>query len=101
MKLTSKKRAYLRKAAHDMTPLVRVGKDGFSENIVNSILDAIEKRELIKVKILQNAEVDKRELATELAEKSGCEVVGITGRIITLYKENKDHPVVSEDLRRI
>ena len=40
-------------------------------------------------------------LAAELAEKSGCEIVGITGRIITLYKENKDHPVVSEDLRRI
>ena len=81
MKLTSKKRAYLRKAAHDMSPLVRVGKDGFSENIVTSILDAIEKRELIKVKILQNSEVDKKELAAELAEKSGCEVVGITERI--------------------
>ncbi len=101
MELTSKKRAYLRKIAHDMAPLVRVGKEGFSDNLVQSILDAIEKREIIKVKILQNSEVDKRELATELAEKSGCEVVGITGRIITLYKENKDHPVVSEDLRRI
>jgi len=101
MELNSKKRAYLRKVAHDMSPLVRVGKDGFSENIISSILDAIDKRELIKVKILQNSEVDKRELATELAEKSGCQVVGITGRIITLFKENKDHPVISEDLRRI
>jgi len=71
MELNSKKRAYLRKVAHDMSPLVRVGKDGFSENIISSILDAIDKRELIKVKILQNSEVDKRELATELAEKSG------------------------------
>ncbi|RUA06285.1 MAG: ribosome assembly RNA-binding protein YhbY [Fusobacteria bacterium] len=101
MELNSKKRAYLRKVAHDMSPLVRVGKDGFSENIISSILDAIDKRELIKVKILQNSEVDKRELATELAEKSGCQVVGITGRIITLFKENKDHPVISEDLKRI
>ena len=101
MELNSKKRAYLRKVAHDMSPLVRVGKDGFSENIISSILDAIDKRELIKVKILQNSEVDKRELATELAEKSGCQVVGITGRIITLFKENKEHPVISEDLKRI
>jgi len=101
MNLTSKQRAYLRKVSHDMTPLVRVGKEGFSENIVKSILDAIEKRELIKVKILQNAEVDKKELAAELAEKSGCEVAGITGRIIVLYKENKEHPVISDDLKRI
>ncbi|HAS79882.1 MAG TPA: ribosome assembly RNA-binding protein YhbY [Fusobacteriaceae bacterium] len=101
MKLTSKKRAYLRKLSHDISPLVRVGKDGFNENIVKSILDAIDKRELIKVKILQNAEVDKKELAAQLAEKSSCEVVGITGRIITLYKENKEYPVISEDLRRI
>lgn len=101
MSLTSKQRAYLRKIANDMAPLVRVGKDGFSENIVTSILDAIEKRELIKVKILQNAEVDKRELAAELAKKSGCEVAGITGRTIVLYKENKEYPVVSQDLRRV
>ncbi len=99
--LNSKKRAYLRKIAHDMTPLVRVGKDGFSENIITSICEVIEKRELIKVKILQNAEVDKKELALQLAEKSGCEIVGITGRIIILYKENKDYPVVSEGLKKV
>lgn len=99
--LTSKKRAYIRKYAHSLTPLVRVGKDGFTDNIIQSILDAIEKREVIKVKILQNSDVDRKELAKLITEKSSCEVVNITGRTITLYKANKEHPVISEELRRV
>ena len=39
MKLTSKRRAYLRKRAHDLDALVRIGKDGVTDNLIQSILD--------------------------------------------------------------
>lgn len=102
--MTSKQRAFLKKEAHNLEPIVRIGKDGLSDNIVHSLLDAINSRELIKVKVLQNLDADKddtREMAEELSRKSGAELVGVIGKIIIFYKENKDKPVVSALLRKI
>jgi len=101
MELTSKQRAFLKKQAHSLEPVVRIGKDGLIENVVKSLLDVIDSRELVKVKILQNSEVEKREAANELALRSGCELVAIIGRILIFYKENQDKPVISHELRRI
>jgi RNA-binding protein len=101
MKLTTKKREYLRKAAHKLEPIVRVGKDGYSDNLAQSIVEAITPRELIKVKILQNVELDKREIAEKLAEKVGAEIVGIIGRTVILFKANSEKPVISEELKSI
>lgn len=99
--LNSKKRAFLRKRAHDLDALVRIGKDGITENLIQSILDAIESRELIKVKILQNCEMEKEEVYSKLEECAEFEVVGIIGRTIIIYRENKDKPVVSMELKSI
>ncbi len=93
--MNSKKRAFLRKRAHKLDPIVRIGKDGLSENIIKSILDAIESRELIKVKILQNCETEKTEIYRQLLEVKEFEVVGIVGRVIIIFKENKDKPSIS------
>jgi len=84
-----------------MEPMVRIGKDGLSENLVQSLVDVINSRELVKVKILQNSEVEKREVAEELALRSGCELVAIIGKTLIYFKENEDKPVISQELRRI
>lgn len=101
MELTSKRRAYLRKEAHDLDALVRIGKEGVTDNLIQSILDAIESRELIKVKILQNCEEEKMEIMEQLSQCKEFEVVGIIGRTIILFKENKDKPVISLELKSI
>lgn len=101
MELTSKRRAYLRKRAHDLDALVRIGKDGVTDNLIQSILDAIESRELIKVKILQNCEDEKGEIMEQLSQCREFEVVGIIGRTIILFRENKDKPVISLELKNI
>ncbi|MDY4800583.1 MAG: ribosome assembly RNA-binding protein YhbY [Fusobacterium mortiferum] len=101
MELTSKRRAYLRKKAHDLDALVRIGKEGVTDNLIQSILDAIESRELIKVKILQNCEEEKMEIMGQLSQCKEFEVVGIIGRTIILFKENKDKPVISLELKSI
>lgn len=101
MELTSKRRAYLRKKAHDLDALVRIGKEGVTDNLIQSILDAIESRELIKVKILQNCEEEKMEIMEQLSQCKEFEIVGIIGRTIILFKENKDKPVISLELKSI
>ena len=78
-----------------------MGKDGFTDNQAQSILDVIESRELIKVKILQNSRVEKEEVAKEIEAKTGCEVVGIIGKTIILYKPNTEKPKISLEVNAI
>ncbi len=96
--MTSKERAFLKKKAHILDPIVRIGKDGLNDGIIKSINDAIESRELIKVKILQNCEQDREEIYFKLNEIEDFEVVGITGRIITIYKENDKNPKIKLEM---
>lgn len=99
--LTSKQRAFIKKKAHDLEPLVRVGKDGITENLIQSILEAIDSREVLKVKILQNCEKEKEEILEELSQRTEFEVVGLIGRTIILYRENTDKPVISLEVKGI
>lgn len=101
MSLTSKKRAYLRKRAHELEAIVRVGKEGYSENLLQGVLDAVTSRELIKIKVLQNCEEETGEIANKIAEGSSGEIVGIIGRTIIFYKENKEKPTISLELKNI
>ena len=93
--MKSKKRAFLKKKAHNLEPMVRIGKDGLNENIIQSILDAIDSRELLKVKILQNCEEEKGTIYSKLMDVKDFEVVGMIGRTIIIFKENKDNPSIS------
>ena len=101
MALTSKQRAFLKKKAHELDPLVRIGKDGITDSLIQSILEAIDSRELLKVKILQNCEKEKNEVLEELSKCREFEVVGIIGRTIILFRENKDKPTISLELKSI
>ncbi|WP_294663403.1 ribosome assembly RNA-binding protein YhbY [uncultured Fusobacterium sp.] len=101
MALTSKQRAFLKKKAHELDPLVRIGKDGITDSLIQSILEAIDSRELLKVKILQNCEKEKDEVLEELSKCNEFEVVGIIGRTIILFRENKDKSAISLELKSI
>lgn len=89
--LTGKQKRYLRSLAHHLNPIFQVGKGGVNENMIKQISDALEARELMKVSVLQNCDVDKKTVASELAEGTGAEVVQIIGNIIVLYKESKEN----------
>ncbi|MDY8021905.1 ribosome assembly RNA-binding protein YhbY [Paenibacillus polymyxa] len=89
--LTGKQKRYLRSMAHHLDPVFQVGKNGTNEHLMRHINDAIEKRELMKVQILNNCLDDKHEIAEELAAETGSELVQIIGSTIILYKESHDH----------
>jgi RNA-binding protein len=101
LKFNSKQRALIRKQASKIDPLMRIGKDGISDNVIQSLNDLFRKRELVKVKLLQNTESEIREAAEKLSEGAGAKVVHIMGKTIVLYKENEEKPDISIKLKEI
>jgi RNA-binding protein len=89
--LTGKQKRHLRSLAHHLDPIFQVGKGGVNENLIRQIEDALEARELLKVSVLQNCEQDKDEVAEELTEGAGAELVQVIGKTIVLYKESVEN----------
>ena len=92
MELTSKQRAQLRGMAANLDTIVHVGKDGIGEHLVKQVNDALEARELIKGRVLENSMYTAREAAEELKVAARCEVVQVIGSKFVLfrYQHNKD-----------
>ena len=89
--LTGKQKRFLRATAHHLTPIFQVGKGGVNENMIKQIAEALEARELLKVSILQNCDVDKDTVAEELVEGTRAELVQLIGHTVVLYKESKEN----------
>ena len=92
MELTSKQRAQLRSMANDLDTIVHVGKDGVGENLIKQADDALEARELIKGKVLENSPLSPREGAEELARATRSQVVQVIGTKFVLYRETHSKP---------
>ncbi|MEB7724784.1 ribosome assembly RNA-binding protein YhbY [Mammaliicoccus fleurettii] len=89
--LTGKQKRYLRKEAHHLDPIFQIGKGGLNENMIGQVKEALEKRELIKVHILQNNMDDHKEIAATLAKQTNGELVQLIGNIIVIYKESNEN----------
>ncbi|MDG0812069.1 ribosome assembly RNA-binding protein YhbY [Cohnella rhizosphaerae] len=89
--LTGKQKRFLRSEAHHLTPIFQVGKGGTNDHLIRHIEEALEVRELIKVSILNNNDDDRYEVAKELSDRSGAELVQVIGKTIVLYKESRDN----------
>ena len=93
MELTSKQRAQLRGLANTIDTILQVGKDGIGENLVQQAHEALEARELIKGRVLENnIEYDARSAAAELAKATRSEVVQVIGTKFVLYRESHSKP---------
>lgn len=93
MELTSKQRAQLRGLANTLDTIIQVGKDGIGENLIKQAGDALEARELIKGRVLDNnIEFDARTAAELLAKATRSEVVQVIGTRFVLYRESHSKP---------
>lgn len=93
MDLTSKQRAQLRGLANTIDTILQVGKDGIGENLIKQTDDALEARELIKGRVLDNnIEYDARAAAAELAAATRSHVVQVIGTKFVLYRESHSKP---------
>ena len=89
--LTSKQRAYLRGLSVHIDTIFQIGKGGITENMTEQISNALEARELIKLRVLENSGYTAREAAEEIAEIVGADVVQTVGTRFVLYRESQKH----------
>ena len=89
--ITSKQRAYLRSLAVNLPTIMQICKGGIGDNLVKTVDDALEAKELIKLSVLENSEETARSAADTLAEATGADVVAVLGRKIVLYRESVKH----------
>jgi len=87
--LTSSQRKRLRGLAHDLRPLVHVGKEGLTEAALSQIDRELSQHELIKVKFLSGKE-EKREIALEIEGRLVCGLAGLVGHIAIYYRPHAD-----------
>ena len=92
--LTSKQRAKLRGISSKEDTILQVGKNGIGDTLIKQVADALLAREIIKMRVLDNALMDPREAAEELAEATESEVVQVIGTKFVLYKRNQKNPII-------
>lgn len=98
--LTGKQKRFLRSEAHHVDPIFQVGKGGVSEAMLVQIAEALEKRELVKISILQNNEDDKNEVAENLAKGTKAELVQLIGHTVVLYKQSVNNKRIELPVKR-
>ncbi len=86
-------RAKLRAMANTLQPIVHIGKEGITENLVKQVDDALTARELIKGTVQKNCDIPVRDCAHILAEELGAESIQVIGRRFTLYREKPEEPI--------
>ncbi|MCC8016635.1 MAG: ribosome assembly RNA-binding protein YhbY [Clostridiales bacterium] len=86
--MTSKERAALRAKANPLEPIFQIGKDGISKNLILQLDDALDSRELLKIRVhLETAPQTPKEFANDLASELSAEVIQVIGGIIVLYRK--------------
>lgn len=94
MELTSKQRAYLKSLANGIDPIFQLGKSSLTPEFTESVGDAFNTRELLKIAVLKNCADDPREIAQAVAERTHSQVVQVIGKKIILYKPDKKNPKI-------
>ena len=92
--LTGKQKSILRSMGQKLEPVVMMGKEGVTPTVVQAAQEAIKKRELIKVRVLQNCMEEPEDAITMLAERADVNLVQIIGRNGLLFKRNYDKPKI-------
>ena len=92
--ITTKQRAFLRGRANTIDTIIHIGKGGITENIVTQTNDALESRELVKGKCLENSLVSAREAVQALAKECNAEIVQTIGNKFVLYRPAKEPKIV-------
>lgn len=90
MKLTGKQNRYLRGLGHHLDPVVMIGKAGLTESIVTSTSQSLDTHELIKLRVQDGCDLDRKEVANQLAKVVHAQLVQVLGRTFLLYRKAEE-----------
>lgn len=92
--LTSKQRAYLRGLANSIDAIFQVGKAGVTPELTETVNNALEARELVKINVLDNTMLGAKEAAEQLSGRTRSEVVQVIGNKFVLFRQSKTKPTI-------
>jgi RNA-binding protein len=92
--LSGRQQRYLRGLGHHLDPIVQIGKEGITAGVVEATRVALLAHELVKVRVLQEAPVDRKEAGEELARRAGAALAQTLGRTLLLYKRHPHKPKI-------
>lgn len=84
--MTSKQRSYLKSLAVNLDTIFQIGKSGITDELCAQLLNALNARELIKIKVLENSPVSPKDASALIADNIGAEVVQVIGTKIVLFR---------------
>lgn len=94
MTLSGKQRRFLRARGHHLSAVLQIGKNGITPAFIAAVNQALLDHELIKIRIGQNALVEREAAVDELARATGGEVAQVVGSMLLLYRRHPDEPVL-------
>lgn len=89
--LNSKQRAELRGMANSLEPIFQIGKGGINDQLIRQVDETLEKRELIKLTVLETSPESSRQAADVISDATESEVVQVIGRKFILYRKSKEN----------
>ena len=88
--MTGAERAEFRKLANTLKPIFQIGKEDIGENLIKSVDEALTKRELIKLAVLETSSLTAKEAAAALAARTNAEMIQCIGRKFVLYRQKPE-----------
>ncbi|WP_151410473.1 ribosome assembly RNA-binding protein YhbY [Anaerococcus sp. Marseille-P9784] len=89
--INAKERAKLKSLSHDFKPVINIGKNSITDEVIRAIDEALSSRELIKIKILNNNLDDQDEILENILTSLNADFVNHLGSIITIYRKSDDN----------
>ena len=88
--MTGRERAAFRKQANTLEPIFQIGKGDIGDAMIDAIDAALQKRELIKLAVLETSGLPARDAAEALSVATGAEVIQCIGRRFVLYRKREE-----------
>lgn len=92
--LTSKQRATLRTMSNGLQPVTQIGKGGITDAVLQSIDKTLETRELVKITVLETADVSAKEAITIVARALRANEVSAVGSKFVIYRKSQKNPTI-------
>jgi RNA-binding protein len=92
--LTGKHKSFLRSLAHKLKPVVQIGHQGVTDGVLAALEVALDRHELIKVKVAGDAEVDASEIGPQIEKATKSQVAQIIGHTLVIYRRRAENPKI-------
>jgi RNA-binding protein len=98
--MTGKEKAFLKKIGNSAKTVVQIGVNGITEQVIQSVEEALKARELIQISIASPNTKERKEMGKEIAKKTESEIIQFLGKTCLLYRFNPEKPIVSSQLKK-